>query len=280
VHEGEGGDDPLVVEVDEEPVHLRGRQHPLVDDGPPGERGQVDADHVVLDALAEREQPPLEVDPRHLVGTGHEDLLEARHGPEGGGPERRGVDGQRTPGAEAETLLRRDPGDGRTATGRIRSLGGEEDDARAVRAGPRELDVDHGPVEQIGDLDQDAGAVARVGLGPRRPPVLHVAEAGQAHLDHLMAPTAVHVHDEGDTTGVVLEAGLIQPTIGGGEGHGVLPGWQSVPRDLHKHRQWEATPRRQGTTLALVQRADPTRSRGRVAILFPQGAPRGTLRPR
>ena len=52
-----------------------------------------------------------------------------------------------------------------------------------VVAGGRQFEAGHLPQEPVRDLEQDAGPVAGVGLGARRPPVLQVAERTDGELD-------------------------------------------------------------------------------------------------
>ena len=53
---------------------------------------------------------------------------------------------------------------------------GQEREADAVGAGGRQGEVDDGAEEAVGDLEEDAGAVAGVDLGARRAAVVEVAE--------------------------------------------------------------------------------------------------------
>jgi hypothetical protein len=81
---------------------------------------------------------------------------------------------------------------------------------RGVGAGARELEVDDGAQERVGHLDQDAGAVAGVGLGAGGAAVLHVGEREQAGEHQLVGAHALQVGDERDATGVVLVPGVVQ----------------------------------------------------------------------
>ncbi len=89
-------------------------------------------------------------------------------------------------------------------------VGRQEPDAGGVGPRGRQLEACYFAVEAIGNLDQDAGAVAGVDLGAGRAPVLEVAQAVEAHADDLMAAPAVHVHDESHPARVVLELGAIE----------------------------------------------------------------------
>jgi hypothetical protein len=67
---------------------------------------------------------------------------------------------------------------------------GQEDHAHAVLAGRRQLHAlgGHlGAVELVGDLDQDAGAVAHQLVGTHRTPVVQVLQDLQALLDDACA---------------------------------------------------------------------------------------------
>ena len=105
-----------------------------------------------------------------------------------------------------------DPGHGRRlGSGSLR----QEGDAGGVRAGGREVEVDDGPQEAVGHLDEDAGAVADVGLGVGGPAVVEVAQRGEAELDHPVRAAPVQVGDEGHAAGVVLEARVVEALLGG-----------------------------------------------------------------
>ena len=64
--------------------------------------------------------------------------------------------------------------------------------------------------EPIGRLNQDAGAVARVGFAAARAAVLEVDEHLEPALDDGVRSHALDVDDEPDAAGVVFVAGVIQ----------------------------------------------------------------------
>ena len=108
VDHGQRGGDPLVGQVGVEVVELVGGEHPLVDQGPAGERGEVDL-RLVLHPLAQAERQPLQRHPAHAgTGAGDEELAEHRHHAPGGGPEEVGLDGDLAPAEDREALLGRD----------------------------------------------------------------------------------------------------------------------------------------------------------------------------
>ncbi len=90
----------------------------------------------------------------------------------------------------------------------LRRLGrilGEEGDAGGVVLLGRQLEVDDGSEEGVGDLHEDPGAVAGVGVGSVGAAVLEVAQRSDAELDDLVAALALEMRDEADSARVVLE---------------------------------------------------------------------------
>ena len=81
-------------------------------------------------------------------------------------------------------------------------------------------------VERVGHLDQDAGAVAGVGLGAGGAPVIQAADRGERLREDRVALAALHVDDEADAAAVVLEARVVE-TVGARE---VRIGYRDVRR--------------------------------------------------
>jgi hypothetical protein len=78
--------------------------------------------------------------------------------------------------------------------------------AAAAASGRRALPARHlGAVELVGDLDQDAGAVAHQLVGADRAAVVQVLQDLQPLLDDGVRLDALDVGDEADAAGVVLE---------------------------------------------------------------------------
>ena len=103
-------------------------------------------------------------------------------------------------------------------------VGGQEGDAGGVGALGRQREADHLAEEPVGDLDQDAGAVAGVDLAARRAPVLEVAQRADALAHDVVAAQALHVDDEVDAAGVVFERGVVEALGGRQISHEVVPG--------------------------------------------------------
>ena len=89
----------------------------------------------------------------------------------------------------------------------------QEDHADAVFAGwrqahalPRHLLA----VQPVGNLDQDAGAVAHQRIGAHRAAMIEVAQDRQALLDDRVIPAALDVRDETHAAGIVFVTGVVQ----------------------------------------------------------------------
>ena len=95
----------------------------------------------------------------------------------------------------------------------------QEHHADAVFAGRRQLDALLGHLVAevlVGNLDQDAGAVAHQRVGADRAPVVQVLQDQQALLDDRMALVALDMGDETDAAGIVFIGGIVQ-TLGNHE---------------------------------------------------------------
>jgi len=93
----------------------------------------------------------------------------------------------------------------------------QEDHADAVLAGRRQLDAERGhlgAVVLVGNLDQDAGAVAHQLVGPDRTAVVEVLENLQALLNDAVRLAALDVGHETDTAGIVLVRRVVEAGTG------------------------------------------------------------------
>src|SRR6185503_17989767 len=88
-----------------------------------------------------------------------------------------------------------------------------EDEAGAVFAGWRQRDAERrGDLSEkaIGNLDEDAGAVAGVRLAAAGPAVEQVDQDPQALLDDAVRAPSLDVDDEADAARVVLVARIVE----------------------------------------------------------------------
>ncbi len=213
VDQGERALDPLVGEVRVEGAQLRGGEHALVDDGAAREAREVHPVDLVLDPLADDERPALERQagqPGVAVGAGEEHLAEARLRRLGPGAEGVVADRHVPPSEHGESLAVGHLGD--RLGGRVggRRCLRQEGDAGGVGPRRRQVGGEHLPVEPVGDLDQDPGAVPCAGLVSGGAPVLEVAQRPDRRGDDPVAPPAFHVHHERHAARVVLEGGVVE----------------------------------------------------------------------
>ncbi len=219
----EGGFEPRVHQVGVEDRHLLGQHHPLVDDRPAGQRGEVEAgdllgDGGLLDAPPDDVKLALE---RLMVErplAADEDLLDL--GTRGVGllAQHRDVDGDVAPAVDRMASAQ-DLGldDGPAAL-----LGGEvgarqEDLAYGDEAGhvglvprPPHLVVEEGH----GDLDVDAGAVAGLAVGVDGAPVPDGAQRLDALLDDAPRRLPVNGHHQPDAAGRMLVILAVERVLG------------------------------------------------------------------
>ena len=246
VDQGDGAGEAAVGEVGEERLELAGGQHALVDEGPRGERGEVDAG-LALGALAQHEGEPVQGEARGVLG-GDEELPEGGHGGAGGGAEQGGGDGDLAPAEDGQALL---GGEGVDAGRGLVGAGlGEEGDADGVGAGLGQLEAGGLAEEGVGDLGEDARAVAGVGLGAGGAAVFQVPQNGECLVDQRVARLTGERGHEADAAGVVLVARVVEALLGragvhvgpgglgGGRVHGSLGRLARRTHRLSRRRQW------------------------------------------
>ena len=66
----------------------------------------------------------------------------------------------------------------------------------------------------VGDLGQDAGAVARLGIGVHRAAMDEIANAGQRVAQDFIRALALEAGHEPDAAGVVFESGIVESVEG------------------------------------------------------------------
>ena len=213
VDQRERGGEPLVLQVGVEAADLVGDQHPLVDAGPRREArgievragGQLDyaPDHVAL-ALE-----GLLVLGESGAG-GDEALADLRPRSVGGTPDEVGVYGDVAPPEEDLALGGDGVLDQLLDLAPERRLAGQEADTNRVAARLGQLEVDHLPEEEVGNLNQDACPVAGLDVGALGAAVLKVVERLQRPDDHLVRGLVVEPCHHRHATGVVLKAWVVE----------------------------------------------------------------------
>ena len=217
VDQREGALEPRVRQVGEEAGELRRGEHPLVDERAGGEArdDELLSGGALGDAPDDVELPLEGVLVGGERGRGADDQL--AHARDERRRRRAGLTQVDRDVAPAEQLL---PLRGDRVLDELLDpsppLGVVREEARAdpVGAGPRQPLADLGAEERIRDLEEDAGAVARVGVGSLRAAVLEVRQRPQRPLHRLVARDAVQPRDEGDAAGVVLEGRVVEARCG------------------------------------------------------------------
>ena len=229
------GLDAIVGQIAEEGAQLRRREHPLVDDRAGRQRREVGVEflrQLATQALARHVRLAIEFDPARAAGVADEQLHEPRHGGERRGAEARGVRREFPPTQDLEAAVGHrglDHGD-RLVEGDL--VGGQEPDAGGVVTGGREIELDDGAIERVRDLQEDAGAVAGVGLRTGRTAVLQVRQRREAGANQFVGSNTVQVGDEGDAARVVLVSGVVEADLARGRAHD----------HIHQCRVWERSP--------------------------------------
>jgi len=87
---------------------------------------------------------------------------------------------------------------------------GQKHQARAVRAGLGQLEAQYFSEEAIRRLDQDAGAVAGVRIGPAGAAMFEIDEEIERRPDYRVRTVAFDVRDKADAARIVLVARAVQ----------------------------------------------------------------------
>ncbi len=170
-------------------------------------RGELDpaADHVQLAA----ERVAREAAAARHEQLAHDGLARARDTTDVGA-----VDGHVAPADRHLPLLVRDPHEQLLADQLLGRIARQEAHRDRVVAGRRQLGVDllarPAPQERVRQLQQQARAVARLGIGAGRATVLHLAQHLETVLDDRVVGLARDAHDEAETTRGVVVSRVVQ----------------------------------------------------------------------
>lgn len=97
----------------------------------------------------------------------------------------------------------------------MRTIGAEECETGCVVTFFRKIKGKNGAEERVGDLNEDAGSVARIHFRTGSSTVVHIAKRAETVSHDLVAALALHMNDEVDATGVVFETGVVETLCAG-----------------------------------------------------------------
>ena len=225
VDEREGGVHRLVGEVGEVLTDLFGHKHALIDDRAAGEGAGVvelvlaGAADLVVSLLAQDEEFAFEVLVGGAIGWATEEgLADDRFAGDGGLAERRVVDGHGAPAEDRETLSLGEVGEGGFGGRTDLGVWGDVEHTHAVVTRLREVGGAVLREEPVGQLEQDARAVASVDLAAAGASVVEVHQDGEGLLDDIMRTLALHLANEADAAGVMLKLGVVKTLFFGKSG--------------------------------------------------------------
>ncbi len=152
--------------------------------------------------------------------------------------EARIVGGHVAPAEKLEPFGLDDARDHGFAIDALRAIARHEHVADGVMAGLRQLDLERRASlfqKGVGDLHQDAGAVAGQRIGPGRAAMGEVLQNLQAMLDDRVARTSLQIGDEADAAGIVLALRIIESLRGRRRRPRPSRGTQKRATECHRH---------------------------------------------
>ena len=211
------GDGTLAVRVREVGVELpqlAHQEHALVDDSPAGEGGDVGVDVGLLEGPAHHIELPVKVQPSGAVRRAlHKALADPGHTVQGFLSQNFGMDRHVPPAQEVHALLVNDNLQHLLRLGPFELVLGEEEHAHAVvplLPQGEALLLRPAAEQPVGNLEQDAHAVAGLSGGVLAGPVLQLFYDFQGVVHSAIGSAPLDVHHRADAAGVVLKLGTIQ----------------------------------------------------------------------
>ena len=205
-------------------AQLPDQEHPLVHDGPAGQRADIAGGAALLKHAAHHIQPPVKRQARgHPGGLLHKTLPDGRHAGARLAAQHIGGDGHFAPAKEAEALFLHNDLEHLHGLAALQLPLREKEHAHAVLPLAGQFDAKgfagFGKIA-VRDLGQDADAVAGLALGVLTGAVLKVFHNGQRVGHDLVAFAAAEIGHGADAAVVVLPRGAVQ---GAGCFHGMFP---------------------------------------------------------
>ena len=148
-----------------------------------------------------------------LRAAAHEQLAHEGFAGAGRGAQRTVVGGQVAPAENLLSFLGDDLLDQGLAVPALAGIGRQRQHAEPVLAGGGQLDAQldgHRLQKVVGNLYQDAGAVPGIGLSAAGTAVIEIQQNLESAADDVVGALALHVGQEADAAGVVLEGRVIE----------------------------------------------------------------------
>jgi len=225
VHQCDGAEHVRIAQVGKILVHLHRHEHALVDDRPGGHAGDIP---VLIDPgptdLAGRplvDQVQLAVEGLFVGAVGgalEEQLPHLRLAVLGRLAQGRVIGRHVAPADGFHALFTKDFFKYVPGAVAFRCIGRGKDHADAVvcRFGQLHPQQCADLVQKlVRHLQEDAGAVAGIGLTAAGAAMIKIDKHGQCLLDDLVGLFALHVGDESDAAGIVLELGIVEALLFG-----------------------------------------------------------------
>jgi len=123
-----------------------------------------------------------------------------------------GIDRDLAPAEQRQAFLLQHARDGGAHLFALGGVGRHEELADAVVAGLGQVEAELAAFfleEAMRDLHENAAAVAELGIGADGAAMVEILENAQAHRDDVVALAVLHVGDEADAAGIVLETRVV-----------------------------------------------------------------------
>jgi len=249
VHQAQRAGHIGIFQVLIESADLRRQQQALVDNRPRRKRGhikhalvlEVRTGDFVLCAPTHHVELAFERIHIHAGGASNKELLDVRLGAARHPPNRGAIHRSVAPAQDRESFFPNDALQHTLALQPVVLLDREEDHANAIFARRWQVESQAGALareELVGDLDQDAGAVARLGIAAAGPAVGQVDQDMDALDDNVVRLLALDAGDKADAASITLMTRIVEPLRLGKSMETiafVLPAANLSPF-LHRHR--------------------------------------------
>ena len=214
VDQGDGGGVRLALQVLIKLPQLAHQEHPLIDDGPAGQRGHIGVAARLLELPPDDVQPPVELQPAgQMVRAADKALHDPGHFRQRLVAQHLGAHRHLPPADELHPLPLCDELEHLHGLIPAQVVLGEEEHPHPVVPFAPQLKAQlrrRFGEKAVGDLQQNTHAVAGLACGVLSRPVLQLFHDLQRVVHRLMGLSALDVHNGPNAAGVVLEPGVVQ----------------------------------------------------------------------